>query len=82
VGKQVYGSKCAGCHAEGGEGKEKWRAEGDFPDMTTADFKAKWTAAKIAKVVREGVPGTKMRAFASKLSDAEIEAVAAYVRTL
>jgi mono/diheme cytochrome c family protein len=37
---------------------------------------------KIAAAIRDGVDGTKMKPFKDKLSEDEIKAVAAYVKTL
>lgn len=54
----------------------------EIPDVTDPAWKRKFPVAKIVQVVRDGVPGTKMRAFGKKLSDAEIEAVARFMRSL
>jgi len=80
-GKQVYEKKCASCHGRQGEGNPKiaktlkttirnW-GEITAPPDTLAAWK---------KLVVEGKG--KMPAFKNKLSAAEIDSVAAYVKAL
>jgi cytochrome c oxidase cbb3-type subunit 3 len=80
-GERLYQANCAFCHAADGTGRN-WI--GSFLDPRPADFtdpavRARVTGARLREAVREGVPGGSMPAWKSVLSNADIEAVAAYV---
>jgi mono/diheme cytochrome c family protein len=68
AGKAVFAANCASCHAADGTG-------GVGPDLTTLPAAA--DPAVVAKQVQNG--GAIMPAFSGKLSDQEIQDVAAYV---
>jgi mono/diheme cytochrome c family protein len=72
---EVYKTHCQACHM----------VDGNSPlePMNFADgvWKHDPTAAKLAAVIADGVPGTAMLPFKAKLKPAEIRALAAYVRT-
>jgi mono/diheme cytochrome c family protein len=54
-------------------------------DLTDATVQASFTDADAAKAIKEGIKEdgkTKMKAFGDKLSDDEVKALVAYVRTL
>ncbi|MCA9658983.1 MAG: cytochrome c [Myxococcales bacterium] len=76
--KALYLAKCKSCHGADGKGKTKFAEKHKVEDLT----KSKASVTKIAKAIREGVPDTKMKSFKSKLSEDEIQAVAAYVKKL
>ncbi|MEZ4384379.1 MAG: c-type cytochrome [Nannocystaceae bacterium] len=76
--KALYLAKCKSCHGADGKGKTKFAEKNKVEDLTTS----KASVAKIAKAIRDGVPDTKMKSFAKKLSDDEINAIAAYVKKL
>ncbi len=72
-GRDVYGSQCANCHGnegQGGRGKplNGGRALDRFPEIES-----------MIEVVTEG-KGSGMPSFGGKLADDEIEAVVRYVR--
>ena len=73
AGAQVYRLSCASCHGTEGQGAVGPALAGIAERMTYAEHLAK---------VRDGSPGTQMAAFAGILTDAEIEAVVAFERTL
>ncbi len=77
-GKPLYLSKCKSCHGADGKGKTKFAEKHDVNDLT----KTKLSVAKIVKVLKAGVPDTKMKSFSKKLSDDEMQAVAVYVKKL
>jgi hypothetical protein len=52
------------------------------PDFTNPAVQAALSDAAVTKTIREGKPGTAMPAWGGKLSEAEIGAVAAFVRSL
>ncbi len=63
----TFKAKCAMCH--GPDGKKK----GDLTALKADE-------ATIAKEIANGVPEKKMPAYKGKLSDAEIQALAKYVK--
>ncbi len=80
-GKPLYDKLCKGCHAADGSGSAGMKKSG-IPDMSDRAWQAKNSKGKIAGVLNNGVPGTKMKAFKDKLKPDEIAAVAAYVKKL
>ena len=77
-GKALYLAKCKSCHGADGKGKTKFAEKNEIEDLT----EHKPPLAKIVKAITEGVKDTKMKPFKDKLSKDEINAIAAYVRTL
>ena len=76
-GKALYESKCAMCHGKDGVAKPMAKGSANLNDPA---YQKANDAAAIAKVVTEG--RNKMPAYKGKLTDAEIQAVAAHVKTL
>ncbi len=76
-GKALYESKCAMCHGKDGVAKPIAKGAGNFND-------AKWQAAKpeaeIVKTVTDGK--AKMPSYKDKLTPEQIQAIAAYIKTL
>jgi cytochrome c6 len=70
----TYGAKCAVCHGKDGKGTPSGLKLG-AKDLSLT----KLSAADIEKLIAEGKP-PKMTAFRGKISDAEIKALAAYVK--
>ena len=72
--KDLYKTKCLACHLADGKGA--------MPEMNLTD--ATWahgsSVAEISKVIAEGVPGKAMLPFKAQLTEAQIEALAQYVR--
>jgi len=70
------------CHAADGSGAN-WIGrflEPQPPDMADPDTRLRLVgAARLRRVIRDGLTGTSMPAFGSALSDDEIDAVAAYI---
>jgi cytochrome c6 len=78
-GNAIYSSKCAICHGKDGRGMPNWRSKGQ-PDFTDPKWQKAHTDAQIADATKNG-KGKYMPAFKSKLSDEEITAVVARIRT-
>jgi mono/diheme cytochrome c family protein len=78
AGKTLFLAKCKACHGEDGTGNPKVKEKYDVPSLVGS----KDSLAHVEKVIRKGVADTKMKGYEGKLSDAEIDAVAAYVAAL
>ena len=70
-GLVVFHGKCTRCHGADGRGKAIFNT----PSMLTS----KLTAAEMAQVIANG--RAKMPSFKAQLSDDEIKAVAAFIKT-
>lgn len=73
-GAALYQTKCASCHGADGRGNTPVGKALEIRSLLEPRWAAADAATAIAKVVREGAPG--MPPMASKLSPAEIDAVA------
>jgi len=77
---------CAACHGSDGAGHTKAGRKLDVKDLTSATVQKGFTDDEAFASVKNGQKdkdGTeKMKPFADKLSDDEIKALVAYVRTL
>jgi len=75
-GKAIYLAQCAACHGDFGEGTYG-------PAFKGGEVVRKFPAiGDQTAVVANGVSGTPMKAFAPKLTPAEIQAVVEYTRSL
>lgn len=70
----LYKSKCQACHLASGDNKTA--------NMSFADgvWRHGSSVKDVSDAIRNGVKGTLMQPFKTKLTDAEIEALARYVR--
>ncbi len=90
-GKVVYDKWCAGCHGDTGLG-DGAGAKFMLPpprDFTAAKYQIRTTAsgelpsdADLERVLADGMPGTAMPEWKTKLSDAERKDVVAYIKKL
>ena len=71
---QLFADRCAPCHGGDGRGAERG------PDIVTTPAAGRRSAAEIARVIREGIPGGGMPPMA--LATGDIDIVAAHVRAL
>jgi cbb3-type cytochrome c oxidase subunit II len=76
---RVYSARCAQCHGKNGAGDGS--AAGQFPIAPTNFRAARPDIAASLRALRNGVEGTPMAPWAGELSEAELSAVAYYVRT-
>jgi len=73
--------KCAMCHGDDGKGKAAMKTK----DYTTAAVQDAMTDEAAFKAIKEGfkpAAGPAMKPYAEKMSDDEIKALVAYMRTL
>jgi len=73
-GRRYYMGHCAHCHGPDGEGA------GGGANLTTGSFRLGGADADLLRTIRNGIPGTEMSG--SRLSDAEIGKVIAFIRSL
>jgi cbb3-type cytochrome oxidase cytochrome c subunit/mono/diheme cytochrome c family protein len=78
VGAKVYAARCAQCHGEKGAGDGY--AVNQFAVAPTNFRTQRPSLATSLRAVRDGIEGTPMAPWSSELSEAELSAVAYYVR--
>ncbi len=78
-GKALFSSKCAMCHGPDGKGQTAMGKNMKLRDLTSAEVQ-KQSEAEITTIITSGKG--KMPAYKGKLTDAEIAAVAKYVKSL
>jgi cytochrome c553 len=77
-------AQCAKCHGQDGKGDTKMGKKAGCKDLTDAKVQAELKDDKAFKSVKEGLKdGDKeiMKSFADKLSDDEIKALIAHIRS-
>jgi mono/diheme cytochrome c family protein len=79
-GRQAYQQHCVQCHGERGDGAGPAAAELTIApaDLTSG----RSTLARTVATLRSGIPGTPMAPWTSRLANADLLAVAHYVRAL
>ena len=81
-----YETHCASCHGNDGKGETKAGRKAQVKDLTDKAHQASFTDAVAAKGIKDGLKDDKgkekMKAYGDKLTDEEIKALVAYVRTL
>jgi putative heme-binding domain-containing protein len=74
-GQKIFSSMCASCHGLDGRGSER------APNIARSAALQQLSDDKVAKIIRQGVPGTGMPAFPS-LGTSGLSAVVGYLRLL
>jgi mono/diheme cytochrome c family protein len=83
--KANWDANCAQCHGKSGAADTKMGKQLNAKDLTDARVQAGFSDAKATQSIKEGVKEggkTTMKAFGGNLTDDEIKALVAYVRTL
>ena len=83
--KTNWANNCAQCHGVSGKGDTKMGKMLSAMDLTDPKKQSSFTDAQATTAIRDGIKQngkTTMKAFGGKLSDAEIKALVAYVRSL
>jgi cytochrome c553 len=80
-----FDTHCAKCHGPDGKGQTKMGKRLGAHDMTTDAYKKEFDEAKAFTMLKEGLKrdGKEIKkSFASELSDADLKALIAHVKTL
>jgi len=83
--KPIYDKSCASCHGKEGKGDSPAGKKLKVKDYTSADVQAAMTDDEMFKAIKEGVNDgdkVKMKGYGDKLSDEQIKALVAYIRSL
>jgi mono/diheme cytochrome c family protein len=83
--KTNWDNDCAQCHGKDGRADTKMGKMLNAKDLTDPKVQAEFTDAKATQSIKEGVKQNgkvTMKAFGGKLTDDEVKALVAYVRTL
>lgn len=78
--KALFTSECATCHGKDGQAKTFKAKFNHARNLTDAKWRAEATDERLYNSIRNGKG--KMPAFGKKLSDSQINALVAFVRTL
>ena len=82
--KEVYDKSCAACHGKTGKGDTPAGKKAKVKDYTDAQVQAAMKDDEMFKAIKEGVKEgdkVKMKGYADKLSDDDIKALIAYIRS-
>jgi cytochrome c553 len=81
--KELWEKNCAKCHGSDGKGNTKMGKKAKVKDMTTAEYHARFDEERGVKSVKHGMKEGErvIKKPAEGLTDAEIKALVAYVRT-
>jgi cbb3-type cytochrome oxidase cytochrome c subunit/cytochrome c553 len=80
LGARVYAANCVQCHGAGGAGDGP--AAALLPIVPTNFLRQALTVDEILRVLRDGIDGTPMAPWTSRLGEEELAAVARHVRGL
>src|SRR5215470_18099947 len=83
--KTNWANNCAQCHGATGKGDTKMGKMLSAMDLTDPKKQSSFTDAQAATAIKDGIKQngkTTMKAFKGKLTDDEIKALVAYVRSL
>ena len=83
--KELWEKNCQKCHGEDGKGKTKMGEKLNIKDFSDPKNQVDLKDEGMIKAIKEGVKDgdkTRMKGFADVLSDDDIKALVAYVRTL
>lgn len=78
--KDIFEKRCIFCHGADGRGKTKKGKQFKAPDFTSEKWQKSTADEEIEDAIQNGVPKTKMPAFKTKLSQAEIDSMIPFLR--
>jgi mono/diheme cytochrome c family protein len=80
----TWGQNCASCHGKDGSGNTMMGKKLGVKDYRDAKVQAAFSDAEVQRAIKEGVKTNgkeTMKPFGSKLAEADIKALVAYVRS-
>lgn len=83
--KALWDANCVQCHGKDGAANTPMGKKLNAKDLTNAQKQAEFTDAQATDAIKNGVKENgkvTMKAFAGKLTDDDVKALVAYVRTL
>lgn len=81
-GAEVFAQACASCHGPEGIPPAAMEARLGVKDLSAAELHQRLSDADLRRQIIEGSADNKMPAFGSVLSEAQLEALVAHVRSL
>jgi len=81
-GKALFNQTCARCHGPDGRGDPVAKAQLGVPDMRDAVWQKAHPDELIKRTVHEGSKSKKMPPFGDLYTDAQLDVIIAYVRSL
>ena len=81
----LWNQNCASCHGKDGTGNTMMGKKLGVKDYTDPKLQAAFSDAEAANAIKQGVKTNgkqTMKPFGEKLSDADIKALVAYIRSL
>jgi len=78
----TWAANCAACHGKDGKGQTMMGRKLAIKDLTDPKVQAALSDADATKTIKEGDDSKKMKGFADKLSDDDVKALVAYIRSL
>ena len=77
----AWETHCRSCHGTDGHGQTPMGRRLSVPDLAAPAWKSASThdAAFVRRVIVDGVPGTKMKSYRDRLSEADVAALVAFV---
>jgi mono/diheme cytochrome c family protein len=79
--RRLFESRCLRCHDEDGSGREMRTTLPSVPDFTSRKWHKQRSTAELAVAILDG-KGTRMPAFAGKISQEQARDLAVYIRVL
>ena len=78
--QDIFEKRCVFCHGLDGRGKTKKGRKFKAPDFTSEKWQRTTADEEIEDAIQNGVPKTKMPAFKTKLTQAEIDSMIPLLR--
>jgi mono/diheme cytochrome c family protein len=78
AGRELFMAKCKSCHGDDGKGNTPFGQKIGIVSLVGSGR----SHAQIRSITANGVPGTKMKPYQGKLTDKELDDVAAFVKAL